>query len=473
MSTPVSALKLAARVRSGETRAVAIAERQLARIAALNPSLNAVVQVDAVDVRRQAALIDTRCAAGEDLPLAGVPVTIKDNLWLQGQISTCGSWLYRNHCAPRDSWAVARLRQAGALLVGVSNCSEFACKGVTDNRVYGATCNPWDLARTPGGSSGGAAAAVAAGLGMLALATDAGGSSRRPAAHCGVVGFKPSAGRIADPWGFPVIGRELNVIAQLGRRVTDVALMLGVLTGVHPADRFSTPMPAAVRRPFETLRIGYSLDLGLGYAVDADVAALFEQTVSRLQSAGLQVRPFTPSWPQGLLAAPLLAAQHAELAAHFGEAYRADPTCFDPAIAEQIEAGFAVPATQVVTLAALRDAIVHKTATMFETVDLLLCPTVPVEPWSLDVLGPSTIGGRPAGPRGHAVFTPLFNQAGVPALSVPCGLGAQGLPLGLQIVGPRFHDDDVLRLGAFVEDTLALEMAPLGFSQMPDTLEQA
>ena len=113
VSTP-SALKLAARVRSGETRAVAIAERQLARIAALNPSLNALVQVDATDVRLQAALIDARCAAGEDLPLAGVPVTIKDNLWLQGQISTCGSWLYRNHRAPRDSWAVARLRQAGA-----------------------------------------------------------------------------------------------------------------------------------------------------------------------------------------------------------------------------------------------------------------------------------------------------------------------------------------------------------------------
>ncbi|MCJ0973224.1 amidase [Pseudomonas sp. PS1] len=472
MSTP-SALKLAARVRSGETRAVAIAERQLARIAALNPSLNALVQVDATDVRLQAALIDARCAAGEDLPLAGVPVTIKDNLWLQGQISTCGSWLYRNHRAPRDSWAVARLRQAGALLVGVSNCSEFACKGVTDNRVYGATCNPWDLNRTPGGSSGGAAAAVAAGLGMLALATDAGGSSRRPAAHCGVVGFKPSAGRIADPWGFPVIGRELNVIAQLGRRVTDVSLMLDVLTGVHSADRFSTPMPTVAARPLETLRIGYSLDLGLGYTVDADVAALFEQTVSRLQSAGLQLRPFAPRWPQGVPAAPLLEAQHAELAAHFGEAYRSDPTRFDPAIAEQIEAGFAVPATRMVALAALRDAIVRNTATLFETVDLLLCPTVPVEPWSLDLLGPPTIGGRPAGPRGHAVFTPLFNQAGVPALSVPCGVGAQGLPLGLQIVGPRFHDDDVLRLGAFVEDTLALEMAPLGFSQMPDTLEQA
>ncbi len=308
---------------------------------------------------------------------------------------------------------------------------------------------------------------------MLALATDAGGSSRRPAAHCGVVGFKPSAGRIADPWGFPVVGRELNVIAQLGRRVTDVALMLDVLTGEHSADRFSTPMPTVAHRPLDTLRIGCSLDLGLGHAVDADVAALFEQTLKRLQSAGLQVQPVTPSWPQGLSPAPLLAAQHAELAAHFGEAYRADPGCFDPAIAEQIEAGFAVPATRMVELAALRDAIVRNTATLFETVDLLLCPTVPVEPWSLDVLGPSTIGGQPAGPRGHAVFTPLFNQAGVPALSVPCGLGAQGLPLGLQIVGPRFHDDDVLRLGAFVEDTLALEMVPPGVPQMADTLEQA
>ncbi|AHL75345.1 amidotransferase [Stutzerimonas stutzeri] len=473
MSRLAGAVELAARVRCGETRAEAIAERQLARIAGLNPSLNALVQVDENDVRRQAALIDTRCAAGENLPLAGVPVTIKDNLWLEGQISTCGSWLYRNHRAQRDSWAVARLRQAGALLVGVSNCSEFACKGVTDNRVYGATCNPWDLTRTPGGSSGGAAAAVAAGLGMLALATDAGGSARRPAAHCGVVGMKPSVSRVADPWGFPVIGRELNVIGQLGRRVADVALMLEVLTGSHPADRFSAPMPTLARRPIERLRIGYSLDLGLGYAVDADVAARIEQTVRRLQSAGLQIEPVVPHWPKALPAASLLAAQHAELAAHFGEAYRADSSCFDPAIAEQIEAGFSVPATQLVALAALRDALVDTTAALFETVDLLLCPTVPVEAWSREVLGPSMIGGRPANPRGHAVFTPLFNQVGVPALSVPCGLGAQGMPLGLQIVGPRFHDDDVLRLGAFVEDILALELAPLCLSQMPDTLEQA
>lgn len=464
---------LASRVRRGEVRAVEVASRQLARIGALNPALNALVQVDADDVLRQAAWVDARCAAGEALPLAGVPISIKDNLWVAGQVSTCGSRFYEGHVAERDSLAVSRLREAGALLIGSSNCSEFACKGITDNLVYGTTRHPWDSALTPGGSSGGAAAAVAAGLGMLALATDAGGSVRRPAAHCGLVGMKPSAGAIADPWGFPVVGRDLNVIGQMGRRVADVALMLKVLKGAHPADRSSLPTSAGAVREVRALRIGVSLDLALDYAIDADVVEVFNEAKARLASAGLDIRPVTPRWPSGLRDTPLITAQHAELAAHFGEAWRQAPERFDPAIGAQIEAGLAVTGTPLVRLALMRDRIVQTTAELFDQIDLLLCPTVPVEPWPHDQMGPAQIGGCPAGSRGHACFTPLFNQAGVPALSVPCGLGARGLPLGLQIIGPRFHDDEVLAMGAFVERTLALEMAAPCLSQALDTLEYA
>ncbi|MGE6323541.1 amidase [Pseudomonas oryzihabitans] len=462
---------LASLVQRGEVRAAEVASRQLARIGVLNPVLNALVQVDAEDVLRQAARIDARSDAGEPLPLAGVPISIKDNLWVAGQVSTCGSRLYEGHVAERDSLAVSRLREAGALLIGVSNCSEFACKGITDNLVYGTTRHPWDSALTPGGSSGGAAAAVAAGLGMLALATDAGGSVRRPAAHCGVVGMKPSAGRIADPWGFPVIGRDLNVIGQMGRCVADLASMLEVLAGPHPADRSSLPTLAGARREARALRIGVSLDLALGYAVDADVVKVFNETTARLAFAGLDLRPVTPRWPSGLHDTPLLAAQHVELAEHFGEAWRHAPERFDPVIGAQIEAGVAVTGTSLVRLASMRDRIVQTTAELFDQIDLLLCPTVPVEPWPHDQLGPKEIGGRPAGPRDHACFTPLFNQAGLPALSVPCGLGARGLPLGLQIIGPRFYDDEVLAVGAFVERTLALDMASPCLSVAPDTLE--
>lgn len=473
MRTLSDVATLASRVQRGEVRAANVASRQLARIGHLNPALNALVQVDAEDVLRQAAQIDARCATGEALPLAGVPISIKDNLWVAGQVSTCGSRFYEGHVAERDSLAVNRLREAGALLIGISNCSEFACKGITDNLVYGTTRHPWDSALTPGGSSGGAAAAVAAGLGMLALATDAGGSVRRPAAHCGLVGMKPSAGRIADPWGFPVIGRDLNVIGQMGRRVADVALMLKVLAGAHPADRISLADSAGAGRDVRALRIGVSLDLALDYAIDADVVKTFSEVTARLVSAGLDLRPVTPRWPCGLRDTPLIAAQHAELAAHFGEAWQQAPEGFDLAIGAQIEAGLALTGASLVRLASMRDRIVQATAELFDQVDLLLCPTVPVEPWPHDQLGPLQIGGRPAAPRDHACFTPLSNQAGIPALSVPCGLGARGLPLGLQIIGPRFHDDEVLAMGAFVECTLALDMAAPCLSQAPDTLEYA
>ncbi|MDQ7990469.1 MAG: amidase [Candidatus Dactylopiibacterium sp.] len=455
MPCTLPATRIASLVAQGSLRPTGIGAALGERIAALDPALNAFVDFDADLLQRQAREVERRLAAGERLALAGVPVSVKDNLWVAGRPATCGSRVFADFIAPRDSWSVARLRAAGALIVGQTNCSEFACKGVTSNPLHGATRNPWDLALTPGGSSGGAAAAVAAGLGPLALATDSGGSTRRPAAHTGLVGFKPGAGRVPHPWGFADPTQILNAIGQIGRSVADVALMFHTLAGYHAGDPLGAPCPPA---PDDgALRIAWTPDLGLGYPLDDAVRTRLEDCVDTLRHAGWRIEHAAPHWPEALPTTQLMVLQHAGLAELFGERARTQADLFDPAITEQIEAGRAVSGGAVVKLLLLRERIVAQVAEFFTRHDLLLCPTVPCEAWPLDQPGPARIGGRPAGPRAHAVFTPLFNHAGVPALSLPCGFGERGLPIGLQIVGPRFADTRVLAAAARIEALLGLD----------------
>lgn len=453
----LSASQIATRIQRGELRAPELADAICARIKTLNPQLNAFVSFDADLVRRQAWHVQNRVAAGERLPLAGVPVSVKDNLWVADSPASCGSRFFADFIAPRDSWSVARLREAGALILGLTNCSEFACKGVTSNPLHGATRNPWNPALTPGGSSGGAVAAVAAGLGPLALTTDSGGSTRRPAAHTGLVGFKPTAGRVPHPWGFPDPTQILNAIGQIGRSVSDVELMFRTLAGHHGADPLASPCPLESGAP--VTRIAWSPDLGLGYPLDEAVRQSLENSIDCLRKAGWQIEEASPQWPASLPDTNLMALQHAGLAELFGARHQHDPDIFDPLIAAQIEAGRSISGGAVVKLLLTREQIVAQIARFFEQYDLLLCPTVPCEAWPLDQLGPAKIGGRPAGPRGHAVFTPLFNHAGVPALSLPCGFGAQGLPAGMQIVGPRFADLDVLAAATRIESLLGLDFS--------------
>ncbi|MBS1208912.1 MAG: hypothetical protein H6R19_1310 [Proteobacteria bacterium] len=453
----LSAGRIASEVQRGSLRVRDVAEAVCQRVGAFNPSLNAFVDFDRTRVLQQADDIQQRLVAGEQLALAGVPVSVKDNLWVAGRPATCGSRVFAEFIAPRDSWSVARLREAGALILGQTNCSEFACKGVTSNPLHGATRNPWNPALTPGGSSGGAVAAVAAGLGPLALATDSGGSTRRPAAHTGLVGFKPTAGRVPHPWGFPDPTQILNAIGPIGRSVSDVELMFRTLAGHHGADPLASPCLPEAGAP--AARIAWSPDLGLGYPLDEAVQQCLENSIDRLRKAGWQIEEASPQWPASLADTNLMALQHAGLAELFGVRHQHDPDIFDPQIAAQIEAGRSISGAAVAKLLLTREQIVAQLAGFFEQYDLLLCPTVPCEAWPLDQLGPAKIGGRPAGQRGHAVFTPLFNHAGVPALSLPCGFGAQGLPVGLQIVGPRFADLGVLAAAARIESLLGLDFA--------------
>lgn len=452
-----TARECAQRVQARELSAVEVACHFIERVQQLNPALNAIVQFDAEAVIAEARRVDERLAAGESLPMAGVPVTIKDNIWVEGCTVTQGSRLFADFVAPRDAWAVARLRALGAVVLGITNCSEFACKGVTENLVYGPTRHPMDNTLTPGGSSGGAVSALAAGLGLLALGTDAGGSIRRPAAHCGLVGHKPSQGVIPHPWGFAEPNYGVSVIGLAARNAGDCAWLLDHLSGFDNGDPSAPPLGVALQahattatEPSRELRIAWSPQLGCGYAIDADVLAALTARVNALREAGWSVTEADPPWPDGIREYPLAALQHAGLHTLYGDALKTRRHDIDPDLAAQIDAGASITPEEVARVLRLRERIAASLSRFFDTYDLLLCPTAPVTAWPLGQIGPPVIGGMPAGPRGHAAFTPLFNYCGVPACSVPAGL-VRGLPVGLQVVAPRFEDARVLQMAALVE----------------------
>jgi len=450
-----TARSIAQAVRAGTTTARVQAEACLSRIAAGNPALNAFVAVHREAALAQADAIDRRVAARENPPLAGVPVAVKDTIWVAGQRVTQGSRLFADFVAPADAIAVERLRKAGAILVGMTNSSEFACKGVTTNPLFGPTRHPLDPALTPGGSSGGPAAAVAGGLVPLALGTDAGGSSRRPPAHVGIVGFKPSFGTIPYGPGFAEPFTGLAVMAPIAADVTDAALMFEALAGPDARDPDSAAVAPAEDRPASSLTVAFSPRWGLDAPVDAEVRDAVERTVAALERAGARILRRDPSWPVGVTETALMPLQHAGLAALYGDAFRRDPSPFDPDIAAQIERGLSLSGAEVAAAQLLSAEVARALAGFFLDADLLIGPTTPCVAWPLTRLGPETIGGQPVPPRAHAVFTPLINHAKAPALSLPCGTGRDGLPVGLQIAGPRGLDRRVLRFAAFVERTLA------------------
>ncbi|MEO7244165.1 MAG: amidase [Rubrivivax sp.] len=445
-------------VRRREVSAYEVAEAVIEQVAAINPRINALIEFDAQQVLDEALGVDRALTAGGvNNALAGALVSVKDNLWIEGRHAGQGSRLFADFVAPRSALAVDRARASAAVVLGTSNCSEFACKGVTTNLVHGPTRNPWALDRTTGGSSGGAAAAVAAGLGHFALCTDGGGSTRRPASHTGVVGFKPSAGAIAHPDGFvePVFGN--SVIGLMARSVSDIAAVFDALAGPDMRDPQCVPVTAptttsaALLRPFDDLCVAYSPRLGLDVPVDDDIRDALDRAARDLAAAGAEVVQVDPDWPEGSSEGALMPLQLAGLAALYGEAFRRDATQFDPDIAVQIEQGLSLTAVDVARALMLRDAMYRQLAAFFGKHNLLLSPTTPCVAWPVTQLGPNHIGGKAVASRAHAVFTPAFNHVYAPACSVPVALDRQGLPIGAQLAGWRWRDHDVLRAAAQLE----------------------
>jgi aspartyl-tRNA(Asn)/glutamyl-tRNA(Gln) amidotransferase subunit A len=452
----LDAATIAREVTAGRLDPVAIVDAFGARIAELNGTLNALVGYAPAPAKAQAERIAARLKAGERLPLAGVPVVVKDNIWVEGYRICQGSRLFADFRAPAHAIAVERAIAAGAVIIGIGNCPEFACKGQTNSPLHGAVRHPMNGALTPGGSSGGNAAALAAGFAPIAIGTDGGGSGRRPPAHTGTVGFKPSFGAIPYGPGFPEPFWGIATIAPMGRTVSDVVLLFGTLAGPDPRD----PESIAIARPMHApeladLRIAYSPRLGLDVPIDPDVTSAIETGIAHLQGAGWPIERVNLHWPPGLSESSVMDLQAAGLAAIHGDAFARDPSRFDPDIAVQIERGLALSGRDVGAALEASAVIKQTVARFFGEYNVLLCPTAPCVAWSIDRLGPAHIDGVEVMARGHAVFTPFFNHALTPAVSIPCGRGRDGLPVGLQMIARRGDDHRVLQAANAAETHLA------------------
>lgn len=442
-----SALDLAARIRRKELSPVEVVDGILSRIEQIDPALNAFSQVLTDDARAAARAAEAAVQRGDDLaPLHGVPVGVKDQMNVTGAKVTFGTHLLADYVATEDAPVVVGLRKAGAIVVGMTTMPEFGWQGISWSPLYGMTRNPWNLERSAAGSSSGSGAAVAAGLIPLAVGSDGAGSIRMPASFNGVVGLKPTYGRVAM---FPVSVSELVThYGPMTRTVRDNAAMLQAIAGPDPRDPHCLPASdedylASCEGGVKGLKIGYSPDLG--YAnVAPEVAAIVARSVKRFEELGATVVEATPGF-----ADPIWAGDQYLWAGATSRAYeRLDE------MRDKMDPGF-VQAVEMMSKRTLFDAskarvvrleLVATMARFFGQYDLLVTPTMADTAFGLTRTEPQygpTLGWSP--------FTYPFNLTGEPAINVPAGLSSEGLPVGLQIVGPRFAEGRVLRAAAAFE----------------------
>ncbi len=448
-----SAIELAELIRRRALSPVEITRAVLERIDRLNPGLGAYVMVHAERALGEARAAERAVMTGEPLgPLHGVPISIKDNLWTAGERTTYGSRLLAEFVAPEDAPSVARLRAAGAIFIGRTNLPEFAWRGSTDNPLFGESRNPWDLTRTPGGSTGGGAAAVAAGLGPLALGSDGAGSIRIPASFCGLVGLKPTFGRV--PMYPAAGGNELVAhVCPLARTVRDVALMMSAIARHDPRDPFALPdddvgyLAACDESLGAPVRIAWSADLGFA-SVERETREIAETAARAFAEIGVTVEEATPDLgdPSVILNTLYGGAQAGAHAARSAE----QKAQMDPDLVAYAEASAGLSVVGYLRAVAARQAMVDALRRFFERYDLLLTPTLCLPAFPLGVVGPSEVAGRKVTHLGWTLCYP-FNYSGQPAVTVPAGWTITGLPVGLQIVGRRLEDALVLRAAAAFE----------------------
>ena len=440
-----SAERLAALVRSKAISPTELMDHALKRIEALNPTLNAFIALDAEAARAEAARQTERVARGEALgPLGGLPLGVKDLENAAGLPTTFGSRVFRNHRPERDDVHVERLRAAGAIVVGKTNTPEFGYAPFSNNELFGPSRNPWNTARTPGGSSGGSAAALAGGLVPLATASDGGGSIRIPAAYTGLYGLKPSYGRVpigpraTQPW------MNISVYGPLTRSVRDAALYLDQVAGPHGADPMSLPPPAesylaALERPLPKLRVAFNRTLGQA-DVPADVMREVESAVQVFRDLGHEVVDNEDAIPQ--TAEYWIRMFGFQALASLWDEYSNRHEEFSADFVQHLDASLDVNATDFRDFYGARGQIQRWTWELFEQYDLLLTPTLASEAFAAE--GPTPIE-KDGAPHDPIVFTYPFNFTGHPAASVRAGFTDAGLPCGLQIVGLRHRDDLVLQ----------------------------
>jgi aspartyl-tRNA(Asn)/glutamyl-tRNA(Gln) amidotransferase subunit A len=449
----LDAVELAQRIRNKALSPVEVAEAHLQRIAAVNSRINAVVTL-ADDVLENARAAEVAVAKGETLgPLHGVPFTCKDTLDVKGVRTTRGSRLFEHHIADRDATAVARLKRAGGIFLAKTNVPEFALWWETENCVFGRTNNPWNLERTAGGSSGGEAAAIAAGLSPVGIGSDVGGSIRMPAHYCGIVGIKATHGRVPLTGHWPEVLLRAMHVGPLARSVCDVALALRVMCGPDGVDPYAIPVApvrvGGLRQRLPRLRIGWTAERVFG-PVEPEVQQTLERAAALLSSLGCRVEPARLTtlaendaqaisatiWAleAGYYLKPLVAGHEPELFP-FMRRRLATPW---PGVRDYLKAltGW--------------EAIRHSVAAYFSQYDVLLCPTVPIPayPHGLSEL---VIGGEKVMSRRKLAGLIPWNLTGSPALSVPFGTSSEGLPIGVQVIGRHFGERIVLKVASALE----------------------
>ncbi len=442
------ATEMAAAIRSKKLSPVEVTRKLLERIDAVNPAINAYVLVTRDVATQQAKDAEAAVMRGDTLGvLHGVPVSIKDLFDVPGLPTTKGSLAFKDNIAKGWEYSAQRLiEHAGGVHLGKTNTPEFGFIPTTENKLFGATRNPWDTARTPGGSSGGAAAAVAAGLGPIALSSDGGGSIRIPAAMCGVFGIKPTYGRVPKKPGGG--WQTMTHRGPTTRTVADAALALDVMAYFEPEDPFSVKAyPGSfldeVDRGVRGLRIAWSPDLG--YApVDPEVRAVCEAAAKKFGDLGCAVEEASPGFPSPAADATFMGVAGAWDAAWISDLSDEQRAVVDEPAKFFLEYGSKLSGLDVVRANQRRWKIWESMRAFHKTYDLLLTPVMSCTAFPIGQ-PPATIAGQQIPPMGWMSYTQPFNLNGAPAASAPCGFDSQGMPVGLHIVGRAFEDSVVLR----------------------------
>lgn len=437
-----SARTMAAAVAARQVSARELLDLHLDRIEQTNPRVNAVVSLDPDRAREQAAAADQKTASGAEIgPLHGLPFAFKDTHEVAGWRTTFGSPLRRDYVSKRDELLVERIRAAGAVVIGKTNVPEWAAGSHTFNPIFGTTRNPYDLSRSAGGSSGGAAAALAAGMVPLADGSDMGGSLRNPASFCNVVGLRPSVGRVPT-WPTANAWELTSVSGPMARSVDDLALLLSVVAGPSTRARMSLETPGtAFAPPLEGdlvgLRVALSVDLGGAFEVDRGVAAIVSDQGRVLADGGANVAEDHPDLTGADRVFRTLRAW--QFWALYGSMLERHPDAFKPSLADNIRAGQDLTGADVSAAYQRMTSLAEKIRVFFERYDVLVLPVSQVPPFDADEEFPAEVNGRP-----QATYLDWMRSAylltvtGCPAMSVPAGFTPEGWPVGIQMVAaPR------------------------------------
>jgi amidase len=455
------ATELAARIRDRQVSCEEVMRAHIAQIERVNPKVNAIVTFLPEAALQTARSLDIQLARGdapsaEAAPLYGLPVAHKDLAVTKGIRTTFGSPMFRDFVPDADAIIVERLKAAGAITVGKTNTPELGAGSQTFNPVFGATLNPYDVTKTCGGSSGGAAVALACGMVPIADGSDFGGSLRNPASFCNVTGLRPSAGRV-PVWPVPNAWFPLPVVGPMARTVRDIALQLTAMAGPDPRSPISLTEPGSMfarplERNFKNVRLAWSCDLG-GLPVDPRVTAVLQAQRKVFEDIGMVVADGQPDFTDADEAFKVLRAHN--FAASYGGLLKTKRDQMKDTVVWNIEQGLGLTGTQIGRAETKRTELYHRVCSFMEQYDFLAAPVVQVLPFDVKQPWVTEINGQRMDTYVDWMKSCYFiSVTGLPAISVPCGFSAEGLPVGLQIVGRHWDDFGVLQLAhAFEQQT--------------------